>query len=121
MDVKSGDRIKAMLLKTLKEYKTAIRILNFKGPRAEESNLYKESNIYTLKQIKTIENYRFVYDQIKKSLPKNFNNYFTVTKNQHQYGSNSITLKAIKQWNKVRDSFNIDQMILKSLVPDFLG
>ena len=87
MDVKSGDRIKAMLLKTLKEYKTAIRILNFKGPRAEESNLYKESNIYTLKQIKTIENYRFVYDQIKKSLPKNFNNYFTVTKNQHQYNT----------------------------------
>ena len=68
---------------------------------------------------------RFVFDQIKKNLPKNFNNYFTVKKNQHQYntrskkldvpivnpnyyGSNSITLKAIKQWNKVQDGLKID-------------
>ena len=39
----------------------AIRILNFKGQHAEASNLYKESKIYTLKQITTIENCRFVY------------------------------------------------------------
>ena len=88
----------------------AIRILNFKGPLAEASNLYKKSKIYTLKkQITTTENCRFVYDQIKKNIPKNFNNYFAVKKNQHQYntrtkkldvriantdycGSNSITL-----------------------------
>ena len=48
----------------------AIRILNFKGPRAEASNLYKESKIYTLQQITTIENCRFVYDQIKKIFPE---------------------------------------------------
>ena len=29
----------------------AIRILNFKGPRAEANNLYKESKIYTVQQI----------------------------------------------------------------------
>ena len=97
----------------------AIRILNFKGPRAEASNLYKESKLYILKQITTTEN------SIKKNLPKNFNNYFTVKKNQHQcnarrkkldvpivnsnyYESNSITLKAIKQWNEVQDSLYID-------------
>ena len=90
----------------------AMRILNFKGPRAEASNLSKESTIYTLKEITTIENCRFVYEQIKKNLPKNFNNYFTVKKNQHLYNtrrkkldvpivntnyyvSNSRTLKAI--------------------------
>ena len=66
-----------------------------------------------------------MYDQIKKHLPKYFNNYFTVKKNQHQYnrrrkkldvplvstnyyGSNSITVKAIKQWNEVQDTLKID-------------
>ena len=39
----------------------AIRILTFKGQHAEASNLYKESKIYTLKQITTIENCRSVY------------------------------------------------------------
>ena len=40
----------------------AIRILNFKDPCVEASNLYKESKIYTLQQITTIENCRLVYD-----------------------------------------------------------
>ena len=75
MDVKSGDKIKIILLKTFKKIKNkAIRILHFKGSRAQASNLYKESNMYTLKQITTIENCRFVYDQIMKNLPKKFNN-----------------------------------------------
>ena len=85
----------------------AIRFLNFKRPRGGASDLYKESKIYTLKHITTIENCRFVYDQIKKNFLNNFSNYFTVKKNQHQYnrrrknldfpvanlnGSNSITM-----------------------------
>ena len=46
-DVKSGGRIKVMVLKTLKKIqKKAIKILNFKGTRAEASNIYKESKIY---------------------------------------------------------------------------
>ena len=66
-----------------------------------------------------------MFDQIKKNLPKNFNNYFTVKKNQYQYntrrkkldvpivntnyyGSNSITLKTIKKWNEVQDIRSID-------------
>ena len=43
MNVKSGDRIKIMLLKTLKKIQSkTITILNFKDPRAETSTLYKE-------------------------------------------------------------------------------
>ena len=46
-DVKSGGRIKVMVLKTLKKIqKKAIKILNFKGTRAEASNICKESKIY---------------------------------------------------------------------------
>ena len=73
----------------------------------------------------------------KKSLLKNFNNYFTVKKNQHQYkkektgcfslyrnnnyyGSNSITFKAINQWNEVQDSLNIDLHHPEITVPNFV-
>ena len=59
-----------------------MRILKLTSPRGQASNLYKESKIYTLMQITTIKNYQFLYDQIKKNLPKNFNNYYTVKKNQ---------------------------------------
>ena len=51
----------------------AIRILKLTSPRAEASNLYKESKIYTFMQITTIKNYQFLFDQIKKNLPKIFN------------------------------------------------
>ena len=54
------------------QHKT-IRILNFKGPLAEASNLYKELKRYT-------ENCRFVFDQLKKNLSKNFSHYFAVKK-----------------------------------------
>ena len=44
MDVKSGNRIKIMLLKIIEKVQNkVIRILRLKGPRAEASNLYKES------------------------------------------------------------------------------
>ena len=59
-----------------------MRILKLTSPHGQASNLYKESKIYTLMQITTIKNYQFLYDQIKKNLPKNFNNYYTVKKNQ---------------------------------------
>ena len=66
-----------------------------------------------------------MFDQLKKNLSRKFNNYFTEKKNQNQnktrrkkldvpivntnyYGSNSITLKAIKQWNEIQDSLNFD-------------
>ena len=48
----------------------------------QASNLYKESRIYKIKQIETIDNWQFVEDQIQKNLPKNFDNNFAVKKNQ---------------------------------------
>ena len=48
----------------------------------QASNLYKESRIYKIKQIETIDNWQFVEGQIQKNLPKNFDNHFAVKKNQ---------------------------------------
>ena len=98
----------------------AIRILKFMGPREGVENLYKESKIDKIRNI--ITNCQFVYDQLRKKLPENFIGFFTLnTQLQHHntgskkrivpnvnttiYESNSITLKAIKQWNNKLQNF----------------
>ena len=65
-----------------------------------------------------IDNPKFVQNHLNDFLPKNFLNYFTKTINQYDYdtrgiapnvpiinntfyGLNSITLKAITEWNSV--------------------
>ena len=102
----------------------ALRILNFKGPREGADYLHKESKINKLKNIIRITNCQFVYDQLKNNLSETFSNFFTLNPQLHQhntrkkrlavpnaktisYGSNSITLKAIKLWNKVQKFINI--------------
>ena len=42
----------------------ALRILNFKNPWEPIEQIYKESKIFKLKDIVTISNLKFVYDQI---------------------------------------------------------
>ena len=72
------------------------------------------------KNLKSISYYKqFVYDQLKNNLPENFINFFTLNTQLHQrntrknsltvpnakisrHGSNPITVKAIKQWNKYK-------------------
>ena len=90
------------------------------GPREGVENLYKESKIDKIRNI--ITNCQFVYDQLRKKLPENFIGFFTLnTQLQHHntgskkrivpnvnttiYESNSITLKAIKQWNNKLQNF----------------
>ena len=97
----------------------ALWILNFKGPQESVDYLYKESKIDKLKNIIIKENCRLVYDQLKNNLPETFRNFFTLNAQLHKqntrknrlilpkvkfitYGSNSITLKAIKQGMKFK-------------------
>ena len=94
----------------------ALRILNFKNPWDQTEQIYKESKMFKLKDIVTISNLKFVYDQMNKLLPRVFENNFINKTRQHlyntrgnsldvpqvkttTYGSNSFTLHAIRTWN----------------------
>ena len=103
----------------------ALRIINFKGPLESATPLYKNSKVFKLEDTIKIDNCMFVFDQLKGNLPESFSNYFLHKSNQHQYntrgnrlivphvkttlyGTNSITLKAIKHWNEIQDNIEID-------------
>ena len=51
-----------------------LRILNFKNPWELIEQIYKESKIFKLKDIVTINNSKFAYDQMNKILPRVFEN-----------------------------------------------
>ena len=108
-----------MIKKTQNE---SIWIISFKD-RAEPSDpLYANHKISKLQNIITLNNSLFIYDQLCDNLPNVFSNYFKLLKNQHRYntrdsnhftldvpavntetyGSNSIMIKAIKDWNKTK-------------------
>ena len=50
-----------------------LRILNFKNPLKPVEQIYKESKIFKLKDIATMSNLKFVYDQTNKILPRVIN------------------------------------------------
>ena len=94
----------------------ALSISNFKNPWASIEQIYTESKIFKLKDIVTISNLKFVYDQMNKLLPRVFKKIFINKTRQHlyntrgnsldvpqvkttTYGSNSFTLHAIRTWN----------------------
>ena len=52
----------------------ALRIINFKNPWEPSEQIYKESKIFKLKDIITISNLKFVYDQMNNILPWVFEN-----------------------------------------------
>ena len=102
----------------------AIRIFNFKGPKEGAENLYKESKTDKGRNI-IIANCQFVHCQLQKKLPENFIDFFTLNTQLHhhntranklivpnvnttRYGSNSTTLKAVKQWNEQQNFAKID-------------
>ena len=93
-----------------------LRILNFKNPWEPIEQKYKESKMFKLKDIVTISNLKFVYDQVNKILPRVSENLFINKTRQHlyntrgnsldvpqvkttTYASNSFTLHAIRTWN----------------------
>ena len=103
----------------------AIRILNFKVSKQGAEKLYKKLKIDKVRNIIIIANCWFAYDQLQKNLPESFSDFFTLNTQLHhhntrgnklivpninttRYGSNSITLKAIKQWNEMQNFVKTD-------------
>ena len=117
MDVNYGGKHKQKALQNIEKIQNkALRILNFKNPWDPIEQIYKESKIFKLKDVVTISNLKFVYDQMNKPLPRVFENFFINKTRQHlyntrgnsldvpqvkttTYGSNSFTLHAIRTWN----------------------
>ena len=103
----------------------AIRIINFKGRDEIAKPLYKSTKVLEFRNIIKLNNCFLVYDQLNNNLPQNFQNYFSLKSDDHNYhtrgsrinvpivkittyGSNSITIKAIKHWNEIQNSLSID-------------
>ena len=117
MDVNYGGKHKQKVLQNIEKIQNkALRILNFKNPWEPIEQIYKESKIFKLKDIVTISNLKFVYDQMNKLLPRVSEKIFINKTRQHlyntrgnsldvpqvkttTYGSNSFTLHAIRTWN----------------------
>ena len=108
-----------------------LRILNFKGPLEHSSPLYKNSKILKLIDLIKLSNILFVYDQIN-NLPNAFESYFLLKRQQHNhftrgntlnvpqvntslYGSNSITVSAIRDWNALHGRSELE-LIISSLI-----
>ena len=72
--------------------------LNFKNPWDPIEQIYKESKIFKLKDIVTISNLKFVYDQMNKLLPRVFEKKI-INKNRHLYNTrgNSLNVRKLKQ------------------------
>ena len=67
MDVNYGDK---HLENIEKIQNNAVQVLNFKNPWEPIEQIYKESKIFKLKYIVTISIFKFVYDQVNKTLPR---------------------------------------------------
>ena len=133
MDVNYGGKHKQVLQNIEKIQDKALRIINLKNPREPSEQIYKESKMFKLKDIVTISNLKFVYDQMNKMLPKIFENLFISKTRQHlyntrgnslhvlqvkttTYGFNSFTLHAIRTWNFFQNKLSITTL-LPNLTP----
>ena len=108
--------------------KAALRIITFSDFGTPSSPLFKENGILRLNDHVTLENYLFVYDFLKNTLPDCFNNYFKTLKETYRsnvrthnsksgclylppvkstkYGLNSMKLKSINAWNMFTNILN---------------
>ena len=111
---------------------TGLGILNFKRSLEQSSPLYKNIKILKLTDLIKLNNILFVYDQIINNLPNAFENYFQLKRQQHNhffrgdtlnvpqvhtslYGSNSITLSAIRDWNALHGQSGLELIISPSI------
>ena len=98
----------------------AVQITSFKDRIGPSYPLYANHRILKLQNIITLKKCLFIYDQLCHNLPNAFLNYFKLLKDQHRqstrasnkftlnvprvntetYGSNSVKIKTIKDWNK---------------------
>ena len=104
----------------------ALRIINFKEERHRSAPLYTETKILNLTNIITLNNYMLVFDHLNSSLPAIFDDLFKAFKEQHShntrgarryvlnipkmktssYGSRSVQVKSIKDWNDIIDKIH---------------
>ena len=108
----------------------ALQIISFKDRTEPSDPLYANHKILKLQNI--IEQLPvYLYDQLCDNLPNTFSNYFKLLKNQHRhntiepftlnvqrvntqtYGSNSIKIKAIKDWNKTTKKADHSDLLFK--------
>ena len=112
----------------------ALQIISFKDRTEPSDPLCANHKILKLQNIITLNNCLFIYDQLCDNLPNTFSNYFKLLKNQHRhntrgsnhftlnvprvntetYGSNSIKIKAIKDWNKTTKKINFTLICLSN-------
>ena len=110
--------------------KAALRIITFSDFRAHTNLLFKGNKILKFNDQVTLENCLFVYDFLKTTLPRCFNNYFQALKevyppsiitrnsnsnclfipptNTTKYGLNSIKRNAINAWNMFTNIFTVN-------------
>ena len=124
-----GDRPKPKSWTALKKNQNnALQIINFKGPWESSASLWKESKFFKLKDIVTLNNVQFLYDQINKNLSKIISHLFytqdgtTMTQCERNfperttlnvppvktitYVSNSVTFCAIRDWKNLQNKLN---------------
>ena len=98
--------------------------------------LYKISKIFKLKDLVRTYDLQFVQNHLNSFLPKNFLNYFTKKTNLYDhdtrgirlnvpvtatcYGSNSITLKVIREQNKLQTKLNQNSLLQGKNSPKIL-
>ena len=103
-----------------------LRIINFKEEWHPSAPLYTETEILNLTNIITLNNYMLVFDHLNSSLPAIFDDLFKAFKEQHShntrrarryvlnipkmktssYGSRSVQVKSIKDWNDIIDKIH---------------
>ena len=115
----------------------ALRRISFKDRTEPSDPLYANHKIFKLQNIIALNNCLFIYDQLYDNLPNTFSNYFKLLKNEHRHntrgsnyfilnvprvntetcGSNSIKIKANKDWNKTteKNQFHSDLLFKRSV------
>ena len=116
----------------------AFQKLNFWDPRQFVDYLYKQSKIDKLKNFIIKTSCWLVYDQLKNNLPETFSNFFTLNTQSHKdntrknrliltkvetisYGSNFITLKAVRQWNEIQNFIKMTYSKFLKSVENYFG
>ena len=99
----------------------ALRIINFKQSMEPSEPLYQKLKINKLKNNIMLNNCLFVFDKLANNLPDVFDQFFQHLKEQHNhntkgsqqyllnipktntqmFGSNSIKIKSMKDWNEI--------------------
>ena len=132
-----GQQKNQLLTDILELQNKALRIMNFKNKYNPYKPLYKETKVLSFADIVRLENCSMVIKQINQTLPKSLMSFIKFSENQHtyhtrnaaqqhlsvpqvnttNYGLNSVTYKAAKDWNSIQAKidFNFNDNYLSVL------